>query len=50
MITTGRFTTDVKAAITDGKMQVTFDYPSDFADWLEAHPGEDLRKWQWVTP
>ena len=50
MITTDRFRTDVKAAITDGKVQVTFDYPSDFADWLEAHAGEDLRRWQWVTP
>ena len=50
MITTGKFTTDVKAAITDGKIAVTFDYPSDFADWLAAHPDADLRRWQWVTP
>lgn len=50
MISTGRFITDAKAAITDGKQQVTFDYPSDFADWLENHPGEDLRQWQWVRP
>lgn len=50
MITTGKFTTDVKGAITNGKLTVTFDYPSDFADWLEKYKDVDLRTWQWVTP
>lgn len=50
MISSGRFVTGDKAAITDGQAKVIFDYPSDFADWLERHPGEDLRNWQWVRP
>jgi hypothetical protein len=52
MISTERFATGDKAAITDGTTKVTFDYPSDFADWLAGHPEEDqhLRRWQWVIP
>jgi hypothetical protein len=50
MISTGRYVTGEKAAITDGKQQVVFDYPSDFADWLEQHPDADLRTWQWCRP
>jgi hypothetical protein len=50
MISTDRFTTGVKAAITNGRVTVTFGYPSDFADWLEKNPDENLALWQWVAP
>lgn len=44
------FRTGEKAAITDGKVKVTFDYPADFADWLELNDPVDLGRWQWVKP
>lgn len=50
MISTDRYVTGERAAITDGKTKVTFDYPSDFADWVDQHLEEDLRHWQWVAP
>jgi hypothetical protein len=50
MISSERFETGARAAITDGKTKVTFEYPSDFVDWLNRVPDLDLRKWQWVQP
>jgi hypothetical protein len=32
--------------MTDGKAQVIFDTPSDFADWLAEHYGS-LERWHW---
>jgi hypothetical protein len=47
---TERFVTGDKAAITDGGRKITFDTPSDFADWLAEYPGTDMSRWQWVRP
>jgi hypothetical protein len=48
--TTERFMTGEKAAVTDGKFKVTFDTPSDFADWVADFPAADLAKLQWCRP
>jgi hypothetical protein len=50
MISTERFWTGDKAAVTDGKVKVTFDTPSDFADWVADFSAADLAKLQWVRP
>jgi len=42
------FRTGVAGAVTDGKRKITFDTPSDFADWLDRGP--DLEQWQWCAP
>lgn len=47
---TEQFITGDKAAVTDGDRKITFDTPADFADWLEAYPGTDLSRYQWVKP
>jgi hypothetical protein len=44
-----RFVTGEQAAVTDGARKVTFDSPSDFADWLDRGV-EDLPAWQWCRP
>jgi len=50
-VSTERFWTGEKAAVTDGKVKVTFDTPSDFADWLALHAETlDLRALQWTRP
>jgi hypothetical protein len=50
-ITTDAFITGEKAAVTNGNLKVTFDTPSDFADWLVTHADTvDLRTLQWVRP
>jgi hypothetical protein len=38
-------------SITNGHLQVQFDTPADFADWLAANPPEPevLARWHWVT-
>jgi hypothetical protein len=48
-ITHEKFWTGEKAAVTDGHEKVTFDTPSDFADWADR-PDLDLAKWQWCRP
>jgi hypothetical protein len=48
-ITNEAFRTGERAAVTDGERKVTFDTPSDFADWLSRRSG-DLAEWQWVRP
>lgn len=45
-----KFITGEKSAITNGTRKVTFDTPSDYADWLADHYGEDLARWQWCKP
>jgi hypothetical protein len=51
VISTERFRTGDKAAVTDGTVKVTFDTPSDFADWLARNAEAlDLRTLQWVCP
>lgn len=47
--TTERFSTGDRAAITDGHRTITFDTPSDFADWLAEYPGTNLAEWQWLS-
>jgi hypothetical protein len=47
MISTEKFFTGEKAAVTDGKFKVTFDTPSDFADWVADFSVADLAKLQW---
>ena len=36
-------------SIVDGRTQVQFDYPEDFARWLRQHPEEDISKFSWYT-
>jgi hypothetical protein len=43
------YVTGEQAAITDGTRKVTFDSPSDFADWLDR-VGNDPSAWQWCRP
>lgn len=43
------FRTDEKSAVTNGTRKVTFDTPSDFADWADR-ADVDLAKWQWCRP
>lgn len=50
MISTELFRTGDKAAVTDGKVKVTFDTPSDFADWVADFSAADLAKLQWCRP
>jgi hypothetical protein len=49
MISHEKFRTDEKAAVTDGNEKLTFDTPSDFADWLDQL-GVNPAKWQWCQP
>jgi hypothetical protein len=44
-----RYRIGEKAAVTDGHEKITFDTPSDFADWLSRN-GEVLHLWQWCRP
>jgi hypothetical protein len=47
-VTEGPFTGQ-KTAVTNGKRQVTFDTPSDFADWADRlDSAENLSAWHWV--
>jgi hypothetical protein len=50
-VTRGAFRTGEKTSITDGRQQIQFDSPSDFADWLAANSPEPevLARWQWTT-
>jgi hypothetical protein len=50
-VTHGRFRTSQVVSITDGRQQIQFDTPSDFADWLAVNPPEPevLARWQWTT-
>lgn len=47
----GAFRTGNVVSITDGRQQIQFDTPSDFADWLAASTPEPevLARWQWTT-
>lgn len=46
-----KFLTGEKAAVTNGERKVTFDTPSDFADWLDRIGGAvNLSAWQWCRP
>jgi len=46
-----RFISGEKAAVTNGTRKVTFDTPSDFADWLDRIGGVvNLSAWQWCRP
>ena len=47
---TERFFTGEKAAVTDGKLKVTFDTPSDFYDWVLGINSLELSRWQWCRP
>lgn len=47
---TEKFFTGEKAAVTNGEMKVTFDTPSDFADWVMSFTAADLAKLQWCRP
>jgi hypothetical protein len=35
-------------SVTDGVRKLTFDTPTDFADWADQHAGESLERWHWV--
>jgi hypothetical protein len=49
-VSSERFLTGEKAAVTDGRVKVTFDTPSDLADWVADVPAADLAKLQWCKP
>lgn len=50
-VTEGPFVTGQVVAVTNGERQVTFDTPSDFADWVDRVGGTvNLAAWQWVLP
>ena len=49
-VVTEKFLIDEKAAVTDGRLKVTFDTPSDFADWVADFTAADLAKLQWCRP
>lgn len=49
-VSSEKFWTGEKAAITDGRVKVTFDTPSDFADWVVSFSAADLAKLQWCKP
>jgi hypothetical protein len=51
VISDDKFTTGEQAAVTNGTRKVTFDTPSDFADWLDRIGGAvNLVAWQWCKP
>lgn len=47
---TEQFLTGEKAAITNGKLKITFDTPADLLDWVERYPEAGIHKWQWCRP
>jgi len=49
-VSSERFLTGEQAAVTDGRVKVTFDTPSDFADWVSDVSAADLSRLQWCKP
>jgi hypothetical protein len=51
MISEDSFRTGERIAVTNGTRKVSFDTPSDFADWMDRIGGAcNLSAWQWCRP